>query len=154
LPINKNEFLSDLVKKLLTNLDTCRLILCMRGNMIERYTPEFSKKDIIKEMSNLPIDRTGLDYGTIYISSEECHHGPRIKFYRGKPGKDQLSASITISKNPEVIEDAIKLKSSEVGKLFKFVIINKKKLLYMWYHGSEMMTDTWDRYKNALKKVK
>jgi len=113
----------------------------------------FTRDNVLKEMANLSTDKTGIDHGTIYISSEEGNHGPRIKFYRGKPSKTNPSASITISKTPEVVEDAIGLKTSEIKDVFEFVKINKKRLLYMWYHGAEMIDDTWEIHKKSLKKI-
>jgi hypothetical protein len=116
------------------------------------HEPFFNNRDQIKEMANLPTKDTGLDHGTIYISSKEGNHGPRIKFYRGRPGNFP-SASITISKNPEIIEDSIGLKSSEVHELFTFVQINKKNLLYIWVHGTELMIDEWNAKVSSLKKI-
>lgn len=113
----------------------------------------FSRDTILKEMANLSPEKTGIDHGTIYVSSEEGNHGPRVKFYRGKPSSHNPSASISISKTPEVVEDSIGIKSSEIKDVFSFVIANKKRLLYMWYHGSEMMDDVWDKHKKSLKKI-
>ena len=124
-----------------------------RNSTVEDFVSLVKKDNILKEMANLSIEKTGLDHGTIYISSEEGHHGPRIKYYRGKPGKNITSASISISKNPEVKEDSLNLKASEKNELFKFVILNKKRLLYMWNHGMEMIDDEWDKHKRSLKRI-
>ena len=106
----------------------------------------------LKEMANLRPEKTGLDHGTIYISSKEGNHGARIKFYRGRAG-NVSSASITISKNPEVIEDSIGLKSSEIKELFQFVIKNKDVLLTAWSKGHSMYSDEWDALLKSIRRI-
>ena len=61
-----------------------------------RRNPDTLKHDTyLSEMSNLRTDDTGLSTGTIYVSAKEGNHGARVKFYRGRPGKDKPSASIS-----------------------------------------------------------
>ena len=111
------------------------------------------EKELIKEMANLRSEDTGLDHGTIYISSKEGNQGPRIKYYRGRPGNTP-SASISISNNPEVVEDSIDLKSLEIKELVLFVQKNKSKLLLAWNKGYSMYKDEWNNLINSLEKIK
>ena len=122
----------------------------MKQKFIEPYTSHF---DTIKEMSNIEHQDIGIDHGTVYISTHEGHHGPRIKYYRGRPGDNIPSASISISKNPEVKEDSRGLKESEKKELFAFVIKNKKVLLYLWVYGNTLLKREGDNKVNNLKKI-
>ena len=117
--------------------------------MLKEYKFE---EQCLKEMANLRTEKTGLDHGTIYMSSKEGNHGARIKFYRGRAGNNP-SASITISNSPEVIEDAIGLKASEIKELFSFVVKNRKILIKAWNEGSTMYTDEWEALLKSIKKI-
>lgn len=101
---------------------------------MERYKQKFI------EMANLGKEDTGLSHGTIYISVQNSSHSARIKYYRTSPKKDAPNAIITISKNPEIIHDAIDLTAKEKEEIFKFISLNYKKLLMFWIRGEEMIS--------------
>lgn len=94
-----------------------------------------------------------MSHGTIYISTKEGNHGPSVKYFRGRPGDDIPSASITISDDPIVVEDSINIKPKEVKEVIKFININKVSLLKIWNEGHSMYSDEFDKIKNSLKNI-
>jgi hypothetical protein len=121
----------------------------MKKKRYERIFPD--EKEELVEMSNLRHTDTGLDHGSIYISSKEGKHGPRVKYYRDRPGSK--SASISISDFPEVKEDALGLKSKELKQIIQFILINKKTLLKIWNEGHLMFKDEFNDVINSLNKI-
>lgn len=103
------------------------------------------------EMANLGKEDTGLSHGTIYISVQNSSHSARVKYYRTSPKKDAPNAVITISKNPEIIHDDIKLTIKEKEEIIKFVSINYRKLLTFWIRGDEMISS---KFIASLRKIK
>ena len=112
------------------------------------------KKDIIelREMANLVTSQTGITKGIIYISTREGNHGPRVKFFRGKP-KNNPSASITIAKNPELVEDSVNITAKEFKEVSKFVSLNYKELLNFWNDGTNWSDPDVTKFKSELKKI-
>jgi hypothetical protein len=56
------------------------------------------------EMANLRRNQTGID-GTIYISTQQVSHGPRVKYYVGRPGQRVPYFSVSIEATPQVVEN-------------------------------------------------
>ena len=110
-------------------------------------------EDHLHEMANLKNNKTGLSHGTIYISTSEGNHGPRVKFFKGRPGSYLPSASITISDIPTVVEDSIGITINEKNEIIAFININKEKLLKIWNYGNSMYSNEFDKIKNSLKKI-
>jgi len=108
----------------------------------------------LKEMANLRNSFTGVSHGTIYISSKEGNHGPRVKYFRGKPGKSFPTASFTISENPKVVEDSIKLTALEIKEVSLFVRINKETLLQLWRNGAYLYKEDWNALVDSLKAIR
>jgi len=96
----------------------------------------------LSEMANLPVNRTGLSHGIIYVSNRQGQHGPRIKYYRKNPGRTP-SASISIAIEPEILEDSIGISTIERDELFIFVRKNYTFLLKIWNEGEQMTIDEW-----------
>jgi hypothetical protein len=118
----------------------------------EPYKKRFSNVDCIKEMANLRSNKTGLSHGTIYISTKEGNHGPRVKFYRDRPGVNK-SVSINISKNPKVVEDSINITAQEQKEVFEFVKLNYNKLIDFWNNGNSWYSDEVDIFLKNLEKI-
>jgi len=116
------------------------------------YKRKFNDAECMKEMANLRNNKTGLSHGTIYISTKEGNHGPRIKFYRDSPGVNK-SASINISKNPEVVEDSIHITGQEQKEVFEFVKLNYNKLIDFWNNGNSWYSDEVDSFIKSLEKI-
>jgi len=117
---------------------------------MKRYKEEVIE---LREMANLRSKQTGLTKGTIYISTKEGNHGPRVKFYRDRPKESSSSASITISKDPELVEDSVNITSKEFKEVSQFILLNLKSLLDFWNSGAYWYTDEVDKFKKELKKI-
>ncbi len=121
-----------------------------------RRSPETLKRDTaLSEMSNLRTTDTGLSTGTIYVSAKEGNHGARVKYYRGRPGKDKPSASISIAREPVVLEDSLTppIKTQEQKEVIAFVKKNYTKLKNIWDTGLELYKDEWDTLVNSLEPI-
>lgn len=121
-----------------------------------RKKPETLKRDTtLSEMSNLRTTDTGLSTGTIYVSAKEGNHGARVKYYRGRPGKDKPSASISIAREPVVLEDSLTppIKTQEQKEVIAFVKKNYTKLKNIWDTGLELYKDEWDTLVNSLEPI-
>lgn len=121
-----------------------------------RKKPETLKRDTtLSEMSYLRTTDTGLSTGTIYVSAKEGNHGARVKYYRGRPGKDKPSASISIAKEPVVLEDSLTppIKTQEQKEVIAFVKKNYTKLKNIWDTGLELYKDEWDTLVNSLEPI-
>lgn len=108
------------------------------------------------EMANLPVKYTGMEHGTIYISTKQGNHGPRVKYYRGNPGTNN-SASITISDDPKVVHDSIEyggINTREERQVKKFILLNKDALLDFWYNGNSLNVDEVSEFVKKLVKIK
>jgi len=81
------------------------------------------------EMSNVLTKYTGLST-SIWISAKRGNHGARIKIYKERNGSGS-SFYVTISDEPKVIGNSF-LKSKELIKIKKFVLLNKEILLKFW----------------------
>ena len=129
-------------------------------DMILKRLNDFIKKflgnDIyLTEMSNLRTVDSGLSTGTLYVSAKEGNHGPRVKYYRGGPGQNRPSASISVSKTPLVVEDSLKspIKVQEQKEVKAFIIKNYLKLKVIWDTGLGLYKDEWDKLINALEPI-
>jgi len=123
--------------------------------MKSQYKKFFEKDNNFEllEMANLhPVD-TGFDSGILYVSTKQGHHGPRVKFFRNRAGEGNPSASISISSNPEVKEDSIKITKSEINKVSAFIILNYKELLRFWKEGNSWSRQEVNAFFDNLKKV-
>jgi len=108
----------------------------------------YEDKEKFVEMSNLGSRLTGLD-GSVYISTKEGNHGPRIKFYK-KLGKDKPYTGVSISDDPKILYDDLILPPKEQQKLLKFVKLNHELLSEFWYNGHYI---DFENILDRLKKV-
>lgn len=105
------------------------------------------------EMANLPPDWTGV-MATIFISTAMGQHGPRVKVYL-KPGRNQPSASISISPNPRVLASSLDERDLNriAPKAIEWVAHNHEALTSFWFEGDSMaITDVSD-FARGLKSV-
>ena len=96
--------------------------------------------DDLFEMSNLSIEKTNLPT-IVWVSVRgKAQHGPRVKVVTS-PGryKEDETATVTVSDNPELIDGEINTKYLEPAK--KWIVLNK-----------DVLTDYWD-YKFSTDKL-
>ncbi len=124
------------------------------SDIIKEEIMKVLKEEQILEFSNFMADETGLTSGTIYVSEEEKRHLPRIKYYRGVGSRGD-SATIKISKPPEVIEKAssFKLNSREKKEIFAFINKNYDHLLYYWKNVRDMSNEESVAWGRKIKKI-
>ena len=106
------------------------------------------------EMSNLDTDDTGLSNGIIYISTKYAYgtqipHSARIKYTNDN--NTMFKVSVTISDNPEiVVGEKDSIPSKNLKELYKWIKINKIKLLDYWENGNTYITK---KFLNSLEKI-
>jgi len=107
----------------------------------------------IAEMANLPPDWTGV-LAVVFISTAMGRLGPRIKLYL-KPGRDQPSASISISPNPRVLAPSLDERDLAriAPKALEWVALNREALTTFWFEGEGWMDDRVTAFKQGLKRV-
>ena len=105
------------------------------------------------EMANLGPAQTGIE-GTIYISTQQAGHAPRVKYYAGRPGPGQPSMSVVISDQPEVaISDVPERVMRQMAPaVIGWVKLNHEKLNNFWFHGGTWMDDEVTAFKASLAK--
>lgn len=110
------------------------------------YTSIFNKTHFYEE-ANISIKKTGLDY-IVWIApqSGKEKHNARIKIK-----VDNVFVSITISDNPELKSNKVKIESKKLNKIFDWVKLNKDILLKYWDGKGEIGVD---EVLGELKKVK
>lgn len=109
-------------------------------DMENNYTNLPEDNEPIFEMANLVQSQTGVD-GIIHISTKRGSHGPRVKYYFGKPSQGRLF-SVSISSNPKVVTIANSLTEKEVNGMAPLVItwvrLNHEKLKIFWNTGTDL----------------
>jgi hypothetical protein len=99
---------------------------------------ELTNDDGIIEMANLDKSQTGID-GVIWISTMMTGHAPRVKYFV-RPGRTQLSFSVTIADQPRVVANSLppRVVNQMSPLVIQWVSLNKDALLDFWHYG-----DTW-----------
>lgn len=112
------------------------------------------QEDELYEMANLNQEATGI-IGFIYISTEQGSHAPRVKYYK-KTGKGQPNFSVSISDSPEILVSS-GMSKTEINNIekdvFKFVVLNKEKLLKFWNEGTTYDQTELIQFLNSFTKV-
>ena len=62
------------------------------------HVPAATLDDEIFEMVNLPRKDTGVD-GIVYVSTAQGPHGPRVKWYPDRPGRDAPCLTVCSSRS-------------------------------------------------------
>jgi hypothetical protein len=114
----------------------------------------FSQVDDLFEMANLRQKQTGIP-GTIYISTQQASHGPRVKYYVDRPGSGVASFSVSIAPEPQVVENS--LSSKIVNQMSPLVIewvgLNHESLMNFWTNGTTWFDNEVQAFKASLTKV-
>lgn len=116
------------------------------------YTVLQDEVDDRRDFMNLRSTRTGVD-GTIFISTREPAHGPRMKLYAGRPGASEPSVVLSIEEDPRRLEPASP--SRELQRLepqaMAWVKLNRAALLRFWNEGVDWFKDEVDAFEASLK---
>jgi hypothetical protein len=105
------------------------------------------------EMANLEPYQTGIE-GTIYISTKQGSHAPRVKYYAGRPGDNQPSMSVLIAPNPEVVESHLPVRTANrvAPMVREWVRLNHEKLRNFWFNGNTWYQREVDAFIDGLEK--
>ena len=111
------------------------------------------REDGVFEMANLTEAQTGVP-GTIYVSTEEGGHGPRVKYFL-KPGRSQPSYSVSIADTPTLLVSSLNEREVRrtLAKVAVFVAQNRQALLDFWHEGDGWTDPQVSAFKAALKPV-
>lgn len=105
------------------------------------------------EMANLEPSQTGID-GTIYISTQQAGHAPRVKYYAGRPGATRPSLSVTIEPQPEVAVNSLpnRIANKMAPIVQAWVTLNYAKLRDFWFNGNTWYQSEVERFIAGLTK--
>jgi hypothetical protein len=127
----------------------------MRADSIELPAGEAAEDEIeLIEMANLSTAQTGVD-GVIDISTAQGGHGPRVKWYPGRPSAGGPCLSATIEPEPRVFNHRLPPPAFAAGSAAvpRWVALNHPALLDFWNHGNTWLDDEVTAFKAALKKL-
>ncbi len=121
----------------------------------QRGSPPTASGGDLFEMANLRQVQTGVP-GTIYISTAQASHGPRVKHFGGRPGEGVPYFSVSIEREPRVVE-VNGLADHEVnavaGDVVAWVRLNQDRLTRFWYDGTTWFDDEVAAFKRSLAKL-
>ena len=105
------------------------------------------------EMANLEPSQTGI-VGTIYISTQQGRHGPRVKYFAGRPGNSQPSMVVSVGPEPLVmindLPNRVRTKMEPIVK--QWVTLNHIGLHKFWYEGNTWYKSEVDAFIAGLTK--
>lgn len=106
------------------------------------------------EMANLPRSDTGVD-GTIYISTQQAAHGPRVKWYPERPARDAPCLTVTLEDPPRAINHGLPLREVRRGEaqVRRWIALNRSALLDFWFQGVSWTIDEVHAFTKGLAKL-
>lgn len=110
---------------------------------------------LLLEMANLEPDQTGIE-GTIYISTRQGSHAPRVKYFAGRPGENQPSMSVLIGANPDVVENGLpdRIANRMAPLVQAWVRLNHAKLRDFWFNGNTWYQREVEAFVAGLEKYR
>jgi hypothetical protein len=121
-----------------------------RADLISAEAPDLE----LFEMVNLTTKDTGVQ-GTIYISTAQGSHGPRVNWYPARPQRDAPSLTTTIEAEPRSINHNLERRSAFAASAIveEWVRANHEKLLDFWSHGETWTRDEVNAFVDGLTKL-
>lgn len=103
--------------------------------------PDDFTEDVLSEMANLDEQDTGVP-GTIFISTALGSHGPRVKWYPDRAGRDLPCLIVSIGPEPTIRDDFLRSPVSRLAapQVMAWVRRNHEALLDFWVNGA-----SWNR---------
>jgi hypothetical protein len=111
-------------------------------------------RDEMVEIVNLSQKRTGVG-GTIFISTRMAAHGPRIKWWPGRPERDGPCLVVTLEDPPRVINMDLPARIARSGEAdaLAWAALNRDALLRFWQDGVVWLEDELNAFLDGLKKL-
>ena len=118
---------------------------------VDAYEPT---RDEMVEIVNLSQKRTGVA-GTIFISTRLAAHGPRIKWWPGRPERDAPCLVVTLEDPPRAINQGLPARIARAGEAdaLAWAAANRDALLRFWKDGVVWMEDEVNAFLDGLKKL-
>jgi hypothetical protein len=115
---------------------------------------EAEPPDELVEMANLPRKDTGVD-GTIYISTMQGPHGPRVKWYPERPARDAPCLTLTLEAVPRAINHGLPRARAQQAEqqVRPWVELNRGALLDFWFNGVSWTIDEVHDFTKGLAKL-
>lgn len=90
----------------------------------------------LTETVNLEANQTGIE-GIISIATRPTARAARVTYYAGRPANDQPSMSVTIARNPRVVQNNLpgNIATRMAPMVQAWVSSNHAKLLDFWSNG-------------------
>ena len=116
--------------------------------------PIADPQDDLFEMVNLARKDTGVG-GIIYISTAQGQHGPRVKWYPGRPGRDEPCLTVTLETQPRVLNHQLPPRiAAEAGReVTVWAERNRDALLHFWNDGLSWTRDEVNAFIDGLAKL-
>lgn len=107
----------------------------------QRTPPDDFAEDALIEMANLDEQDTNIP-GTIFVSTALGAHGPRVKWYPSRAGRDLPCLIVSIEPDPQVRDDFLPPRVSRpaIPRVQEWVRLNHAALLDFWSNGA-----SWNR---------
>jgi hypothetical protein len=110
--------------------------------------------DEMFDMTNLSSRRTGLE-GVVYASTAQGQHGPRIKWYPGRPGRDAPCLVVTLESPPRAINQGLaqRVARGAEGATVAWAELNRAALLAYWHDGLGWTEEEHDAFLASLRQL-
>lgn len=110
--------------------------------------------DDLVEMVNLPTRYTGLA-GTVFISTAMGSHGPRVKWFPGKPGRELPCLVVTLETPPRALNEGLSAPEAREGErlVTPWVESNRQALLHFWRDGTSWDVDEVRAFVSGLSRM-
>jgi hypothetical protein len=112
------------------------------------------RDDDMFDMTNLSSRRTGLE-GVIYTSTVQGRHGPRVKWFPHKPGREAPCLVVTLAVPARLINQGVPPRDAQrmERSLLAWVELNRDALLSYWHEGIGWTEEEHDAFRDGIKKV-
>ena len=110
--------------------------------------------DDLVEMVNLPTRYTGIS-GTVFISTAMGAHGPWVKWFPGKPGRDIPCLVVTLEEPPRAVNEGLAAPVAREGErlMRPWVERNREALLHFWRDGTSWDVDEVRAFVEGLARL-
>jgi hypothetical protein len=110
--------------------------------------------DDMYDVTNISTRRTGLD-GVVYASTAQGQHGPRIKWYPGRPGRDAACLVVTLEDPPRAINQGLAPRDAREAErqVVAWAALNRTALLSYWNDGLGWSEEEHDAFLGSLQKL-
>ena len=116
--------------------------------------PAHDPLDEVFAVVNLPREDTGVA-GVITVSTAQGQHGPRIKWYPGRPGREAPCLTVTLEAPPRVLNHGLSAREAAEaeGQVRAWAMANREALLRFWSDGLSWTRAEVNAFVDGLAKL-